>query len=129
MRTAVALTTSRDEHGQDWLLLLAGPDGWMLPSGPVDPDDGPIWAAIGALREQAGLELEVGRGRFEELPAHATVTPVHLALGQGWSPGRPAVPGGAWAPAWSWQALTDWAGRNGVTAAEHGEVLRHLLAT
>ena len=71
--------------GEILLMERADGSGWCLPCGFVEPNETPVEAVIREVREETGLEIEIGQlvGVFTRKPSaaygpHTTVAIVHL---------------------------------------------------
>jgi 8-oxo-dGTP pyrophosphatase MutT (NUDIX family) len=52
---------ARDARGRVLLIRHAGVGRWVLPGGTIEPGEVPATAAVREMREETGLEVELGR--------------------------------------------------------------------
>ncbi len=74
-----------NESGEILLMERSDGSGWCLPCGWVEPNEKPIEAVVREVREETGLEIEVGQlvGVFTRMPSakngpHTMIAVVHL---------------------------------------------------
>jgi ADP-ribose pyrophosphatase YjhB (NUDIX family) len=74
-----------NEQGQILLMQRADGSGWCLPCGFVEPNESPAEGIVREVREETGLEIQIGQlvGVFTRKPSaqmgpHTTMSIVHL---------------------------------------------------